>query len=134
VSEPRARGRRIEPVWAGVGLIVGMMASSIVAFTLTSNRCSGDGSFDPFAAPSRASWYCHALHPPTGASSFTATGLILCIAVFALPSVIVIIGTVWADRRDSYRPLVIPAIGSTMIVAATFALLPAAHVTYVPVA
>jgi hypothetical protein len=123
----------IEPVWAGVGLIVGMMAASIVAFVLTSNRCNGDGSFDPFAPPSRASSYCHAVHRPSVASSFTATGLMLSGAIFALPSVIVLIATFWADRRNSFRPLVIPGVASTMIMTASFALLPAAHVRYVPV-
>jgi hypothetical protein len=57
----------------------------------------------------------------------------LSVAIFALPSVIVLIATFWADRRNSFRPLVIAGVASTMIMTATYALLPAAHVRYVPV-
>jgi hypothetical protein len=101
-----------------------------LAVVLTISRCSGDGSFDPLASPSHSSSYCTILHFPSLPNS--AGGILLSIGLFLLPTLAAAAGTVRADRSGTPRPLLFPALVALGIVMASFTLVPAAHVTFVP--
>jgi len=121
----------LPPLWIGVATVTFIAAASILAFVLTMTRCGGDGSFDPLLAPNRSSAYCKTLHFPSLPN--TVRGALLSIGIFLVPTIIASFGTAKADRAGSTRPLLLPAAVSLGIVAIGFILIPAAHVTFVPV-
>ena len=113
----------------GSWLTVAVVLASGLAYLLTWNGCSGDGSFDALGPGSRRSAYCRALNAPAAPTTLGAVALTL--VLFALPTVVWIAVAFAARRRGSFRPFKVAVGLCGALLVASLAMLAFADASFV---
>lgn len=125
---PRVAMTRHRIEVAGWTLSVATIFGSLFALGFAAGGCQGDGSGNPFDPGWTRSWSCRALGFPHFPG--TVSSLLLSAALYVLPSVVAIVGSIVAVRRESSALIKVCALVCAISVVAALIFGFSAHVSY----